>query len=279
MVTTIGGSAMKIHRGIVVGALLLTAGFLSVGGMVKDLLLTDVKSPGVQQRGLLHDLREIAAKDGRLDYLVLGDSVALGKGSAKEEGYGYWVAEYLKDNGIDVHLDNRAVSGQTSDQLLRSLGDRDLLSQIERSDLISITIGGNDLLKVVLHHENPLDALKKFRHIQDRYRDNLHAILEQIRLHNPRAPILITSLYNPVEPEEPYFPIVQKLLKQWNAGMKEVVRTYPDASVIDVDRRLPPNDRNWLADEIHPNDWGYQLMAKGMLESIRGKVSEAVSEQ
>ena len=145
--------------------------------------------------------------------------------------------------------------------------------------MISITIGGNDLLKVVLHHENPLDALKKFRHIQDRYRDNLHAILEQIRLHNPRAPILITSLYNPVEPEEPYFPIVQKLLKQWNAGMKEVVRTYPDASVIDVDRRLPPNDRNWLADEIHPNDWGYQLMAKGMLESIRGKVSEAVSEQ
>lgn len=279
MVTTIGGSAMKIHRGIVVGALLLTAGFLSVGGMVKDLLLTDVKSPGVQQRGLLHDLREIAAKDGRLDYLVLGDSVALGKGSAKEEGYSYWVAEYLKDNGIDVHLDNRAVSGQTSDQLLRSLGDRDLLSQIERSDLISITIGGNDLLKAVLHHENPLDALKKFRHIQDRYRDNLHAILEQIRLHNPRAPILITSLYNPVEPEEPYFPIVQKLLKQWNAGMKEVVRTYPDASVVDVDRRLPPNDRNWLADEIHPNDWGYQLMAKGMLESIRGKVSEAVSEQ
>ena len=41
--------------------------------------------------------------------------------------------------------------------------------------------------------------------------------------------------------------------------------------MIDVDRRLLPDDRNWLADEIHPNDRGYQLMAEGMLEIIRGE--------
>lgn len=269
---------MKIHRLILIGALLLMSGFIAVGLLAKD-NLSKAKPSGMEQKGFLQELRDIAAKDGKLDYLVLGDSVALGKGSAKEEGYGYWVAEYLKGKGFDVRLDNRAVSGQTSDQLLDTLENGELLDHIRQSDLISITIGGNDLLKVVLHHGNPLEALRDFRNIQSRYLNNLQAILQKIRQINPRAPILITSLYNPVEPEEPYFPLVRKLLNQWNEGMREVVHTYPAATVIDVDRRLLPNERNWLADEIHPNDWGYQLMAKDMLESIGGNVSEIAPDQ
>ena len=193
------------------------------------------KSPG--ERGLLRELREIAAKEGRLDYLVLGDSVALGKGSVKEAGYGYWVAEYLKGNGSMFISTTGLYRGRRRTNCFDPLGIATCCRQIESSDLISITIGGNDLLKELLHRGNPLDALKEFRHIQDRYRDNLRAILEQIRLHNPRAPVLITSLYNPVEPEEPYFPIVRKLIIQWNAGMKEVARDIPRH---DGDRCGPP---------------------------------------
>jgi len=274
MATTIGVSVVNIQRGIVIGSLLLMVGFVCFWGLANGIQSPETKPSSVEQRGLLEELRNIAGKDGRLDYLVLGDSVALGKGSVKEDrGYGYWVAEYLKREGIEVHLDNLAVSGQTSDQLLQSLEDRDLLAKIRQSDLISITIGGNDLLKAVLRHGNPFDALMDFQHIQKRYLDNLQSILERIRRHNPQAPVLITSLYNPVEPEEPYFPIARKLLQKWNAGMKKVVHAYPAAAVIDVDRRLLPDNRNWLADEIHPNDRGYQLMAEGMLETIRGKVS------
>lgn len=261
-----------MRRVITIGALLIAAGYIGLRAMMN----VPSEPSSAEQKGLLQELRKIASEEGGLDYLVLGDSVALGKGSVKESGYGYWVAEYLKGEGIDVHLDNRAVSGQTSDQLLRSLDDGDLLTRIRESDLISITIGGNDLLKEVLRSGNPFDALMDFRHIKARYLDNLEAILERIRKVNAHAPVLITSLYNPVEPEEPYFQIARKLLDQWNEGMKEVARNYPATAVIDVDRRLLPDDRNWLADEIHPNDRGYQLMAEGLLEIIRGKVSGAV---
>ena len=259
-----------------IGAILLVAGSVCMWGLTNNIHSMKAKPSIADQKGFLLELRNNAAKDERLDYLVLGDSVALGKGSAKQEGYGYRVAEYLEGEGINVHLDNRAVSGQTSEQLLQSLEDRDLLTIIGQSDLISITIGGNDLLKAALQRGDPVDALMDFRHIQRRFLDNLQAILEKIRRHNSRAPILITSLYNPVGPEEPYFPIVSKLLDQWNEGMKEVVGAFPAAAVIDVDRRLIPDDRNWLADEIHPNDWGYQLMAEGLLEVLRGKVSGLV---
>ncbi len=261
-----------MRRVMAIGAVLLATGFAGLWALLGPSKPADIPREG----GFLRELRKIAAEEGRLDYLVLGDSVALGKGSVKEAGYGYWVAEYLKGEGIDVHLDNRAVSGQTSDQLLRSLDNRDLLAKVRESDLISITIGGNDLLKELLLRGNPVDALMEFRHIQNRYLNNLRAILEKIRACNLRAPVLITSLYNPLGPEEPYFSVVRKRIIQWNQGMKEVARDYPATTVIDVDRRLLPDDRNWLADEIHPNDRGYQLMAEGLLEIIRGEMSGVV---
>ncbi|GAA5344582.1 lysophospholipase L1-like esterase [Planifilum fimeticola] len=274
MVKTIGVSVVNKRRVIAIGTCLLVAAVFIV-------LWVPVHNPPKpssteQEGGFLQALRRIASEDGRLDYLVLGDSVALGKGSKKEAGYGYWVAEYLKGEGIDVHLDNRAVSGQTSDQLLKSLDDRDLLASVRQSDLISITIGGNDLLKEVLRSGNPVKALRNFWHIQKRYTDNLEAILDKIRRNNPHAPVLITSLYNPVEPEEPYFQTARRLLDRWNEEMKKVASTHPATEVIDVDRLLLPDERDWLADEIHPNDRGYQLMAEGLLEIIRGKVSGAV---
>ncbi|MGF7089189.1 lysophospholipase L1-like esterase [Kroppenstedtia sanguinis] len=231
------------------------------------------------QENILTQLREKAKEKAELNYLVLGDSVARGFGSEKSDSHGYssLVAKELAKDQIPLQLINRGVIGQTSKQLTGYIQTPNIQQEIREADLISLTIGGNDLLKAALQDHDPLRILTDFDQIQSRYKKNLDTILTEIRAHNRKAPILITSLYNPVLPDEPYFKISNRLLKNWNIGMKEVAYSYRLTHVVDVTERLIAGKGNWLSDEIHPNDRGYRWMAEGILDEIRANRSVSAS--
>lgn len=75
-------------------------------------------------------------------YVALGDSITTGDGLAgSEQAFPEIVAE---ETGYD--LTNLAVSGATSQDLLETLSDDRASDAVEGADLITITIGGNDLM-------------------------------------------------------------------------------------------------------------------------------------
>lgn len=236
----------------------------------------------VSNENILSSLKEKAQGRTDLNYLVLGDSVARGFGSKKTGPHGYssLVTKGLAQDEIPLKLINRGVVGQTSKQLVDYIKKPEIQQEIRKADLISLTIGGNDLLKVALQEKDPLSVLSGFDRIQSRYQRNLSGILKEIRALNGDAPILVTSLYNPVLPDQSYYPVSNRLLKNWNIGMKKAAYQYRLTHVVDVSDRLQAGKGNWLSDEIHPNDRGYKRMAEGILEEIRAsRLTSATASQ
>ncbi|QKG84922.1 hypothetical protein GXN76_10875 [Kroppenstedtia pulmonis] len=224
----------------------------------------------VHDVNILSSLKRSAKEKGTLNYLVLGDSVARGMGSQKPvQGYGSLVAKGLGKEEISLKLINKGVSGQTSGKLAEYLQTPDIQEKIEEADLISLTIGGNDLVKVALDDQNLISVWNKFNSIQKDYGKNLTRILADIRRWNPDAPIILTTLYNPLSPDVAFYRISNSLLNNWNDTMKQTANRYPLTHVVDIHQRLQELQGNWLADQIHPNNKGYRMIAEGILDEIR----------
>ena len=84
----------------------------------------------------------LAAGGEQKSYVALGDSITTGYGLAENEtGFARQVAD---SNGYT--LTNLAKDGATSSMLLTSLSDSEVSSAIASADLITVTIGGNDLM-------------------------------------------------------------------------------------------------------------------------------------
>ena len=84
----------------------------------------------------------LAAGGEQKSYVALGDSITTGYGLAENEtGFAKQVAG---SNGYT--LTNLAQDGATSSMLLTSLSDSEVSSAIASADLITVTIGGNDLM-------------------------------------------------------------------------------------------------------------------------------------
>ena len=87
----------------------------------------------------------LAAGGEQKSYVALGDSITTGYGLAKNEtGFARQVADR---NGYT--LTNLAQDGATSSMLLTSLSNSEVSSAIASADLITITIGGNDLMNAL----------------------------------------------------------------------------------------------------------------------------------
>ena len=86
-----------------------------------------------------------AAEEDAPFYLVLGDSIGYGSGlsNAKEAVYGKIVAD---TNGYAYA--NDAIPGYTTQALLRLMQTDDVKADIAKADIISISIGGNNFLRL-----------------------------------------------------------------------------------------------------------------------------------
>src|SRR5262245_30005409 len=83
-----------------------------------------------------------------LTYVALGDSIAAGAG---DNGPGGYVGRYrdaaATDLGVAITLQNLAVGGSTSGNLLSALTtDGGVQAAVAGADLVTFDIGGNDLL-------------------------------------------------------------------------------------------------------------------------------------
>lgn len=208
------------------------------------------------------------ATDDKPFYLVLGDSIAYGSGlgNAPEACYGKIVAD---TNGYEYV--NHAVPGHTTTNLINRLGQPEVIADLEKADIISISIGGNDFLLGNLIGLI-FDAIVKndytqFDKIAENFYTNFSTIVDIINDHNEDAVILMQTLYNPQSGylRAPY----QEAADRLNAEIVRFAQENPgEIIIVDVGTALGDDLANYAGDEIHPSVKGNEVIAQTILDTL-----------
>lgn len=204
-------------------------------------------------------------------YVSFGDSLAHGYPyymDNKSYSYTDFIYQHLETQhevNVKVNYINYGTSGYTSTDLINQINKEDVALNISNADVITINIGGNDMLKAinkygVKNYQSILDSI-------DVYSDNLVKILSRFRELNPNAKIYISSLFNPLlsgtgdvdfERSDQIIVYINKII--YNVAKPYNVR-YIDVSMLFKGHEYGTPD-SWFHDKIHPNKKGYLEMSK-----------------
>ena len=160
-----------------------------------------------------------------LNVTSVGDSLTQGVGDSTDSGgYVPYLEKLLEstDGVKDADFHNYGVRGNRTDQLLKKIKTDEVKSSIEKSDVVMITIGGNDVMKIFKQNLSKL-KLDVFQQEQIAYQERLKEILDTIREYNPDAGIVLVGLYNPFNT---WFSDIEEVKKSLVVGMKEVVKCW-----------------------------------------------------
>lgn len=229
-------------------------------------------------------------EDKRMEILRLsavGDSLTEGIGDTTHTG-GYvplLQTDLSEHYRIDVvQAENFGKSGDRSDQILKRIKkNEDMQNSIRKADVILVTVGGNDLMKVIQSQIFNKLSIKKFVKPREKYQKELEKMYTEIRVLNPNAPIYQLGIYNPFYKSFSEIEEMQEIVDYWNEGSKEFVDAQENAFFVPIndeiynglpelgtstsgttDSSLSKNALNDLIseeDSFHPNNLGYQIIA------------------
>jgi lysophospholipase L1-like esterase len=210
-----------------------------------------------------------------LHIVAAGDSLTQGVGDSTDSG-GYipYLGEHLESEKTirNANFDNFGVRGNRTDQLLKRLEEKNVQSSVEKADLIILTIGGNDLMKVVKENFSNL-RLNQFHNEKKIFADQLQEIFKVIRSQNQQAPIVLVGLYNPFYNWFADVKEMNQIVDDWNRESNSIVEQDGNAYFVDIHDIFLNSEENLLyTDYFHPNDRGYQLIA----DRIYGLLDEEV---
>ncbi|MCM3573762.1 MULTISPECIES: SGNH/GDSL hydrolase family protein [Mesobacillus] len=215
-----------------------------------------------------------------LHIVAAGDSLTQGVGdSTNTGGYIPYLAEQLeKEKTIkNANFDNFGVRGNRTDQLLKRLKNKDIQSSVKEADLVILTIGGNDLMKVVKENFSSL-KLNHFKTEQKLFAKQLQEIFLAIRNQNQEAPIVLVGLYNPFYNWFADVKEMNQIVDEWNGQSLSIVAQDGNAYFVDIHDIFLNNEENLLyTDYFHPNDLGYQLIADRIYEILDEQVIDSMS--
>jgi acyl-CoA thioesterase-1 len=173
--------------------------------------------------------------------LFLGDSLTAGYGIAQKDAYPALVEQALQKDGYAVQALNAGISGSTT-----SSGPSRLRYHLkEKPDILVLALGANDGLRGL-----PTEEIRK----------NLIAAIEIAR--EQRLKILLAGMKIP-----PYYG--ERYAQTFEAIFPELSKRYNIPLVpFLLDQIAGEPDLN-LADGVHPNEKGHQLMAKMIATALR----------
>lgn len=241
------------------------------------------KQEGQQSQPIVDFINDLLpfTKSHSIHYIALGDSLTRGIGD-EEDKYGFTgrLASYLEEQPIieKVHFDNRGKNGRRSDQLLNLLKRGHYDEELKKANLISITLGGNDVMKIVKSDVFNLKE-KMFMEALDPFEKRYMEIITEIRARNNHAPILIVGFYNPFSIITDDTAAFDGILSAWNDTIEKVANEDINACFVPVADLFTSNDDLvYHTDFFHPNTNGYKRMMKRVIERLRSCNIEQMSD-
>lgn len=225
-----------------------------------------------------------------LNYIAVGDSLTEGVGDLTNQGG--FVPLLSGDLGdyfnATVNTENYGVSGNTSQQILtRMTENKEITEQLKKANLMTLTVGGNDVLAVIRKNLANL-KVSSFKKPARQYQERLRKILDLARKDNQDLPIFVLGIYNPFYLNFQELTEMQTVINDWNKKTQEVVDDYDHVYFVPINDLLYKgvdgkegivqstgeqttivNDALFSGDHFHPNNTGYQIMSDAVMETIR----------
>lgn len=208
--------------------------------------------------------------DEHTRYLALGDSLTAGYGAdPASNGYAYILYQQgVFDTAVRTLYANASVPGVTSADVLAYQ-----VPQVSRfkPDVITMTFGGNDLLKILEENADPVEVITQ-------YGNNLFMVLGNLCAQTPQPHIFIGNLYDVPLPDER----VPVAIAYFNQTVSNVVGfasfLFSPCQIRVADVHAAFDGRSGLLsierhgakwDEIHPTNAGYRAMAEAFKQVIQ----------
>ncbi|GAA5346444.1 lysophospholipase L1-like esterase [Planifilum fimeticola] len=212
-------------------------------------------------------------------YVAFGDSITAGYSAPRRRGFVDMLGFRLGSRFPRVRVANCGKKGATSGDLLFYMTFSPFFhSALRRADLMTLWIGGNDLLHAYLKmilFRHP-DAIPRSMH---RYGHHLDRLIGVIRRAN-RSPLLLLNLYNPfplsplaVHRVEVMNAIIDGVASRWNIPVIDIHDRFlgREPFLIDGFRTGSLSDYRLLGENpIHPNGEGHRVIAEAVWEKING---------
>jgi lysophospholipase L1-like esterase/PKD repeat protein len=232
-------------------------------------------------------------------YLALGDSLTTGEEASanndNQPGYPDMLVALLRNEHPNSNFINVGVSGETSTSILTN-GQLDqaiaaIASEREagrRVGLVTLSIGGNDVVDVLLGNSDGEVALQQFGANLETIISRLQATLND-PYDTPQCDILLMTYYNPY-PNLPIPPSGEKLADIWTPRFNTVIKTvaarhnlpvaevyarfvgneaeltFVNPAIYDDKTLVSPSNPNFERDlDYHPRAAGHQAIAEEFL--------------
>ncbi|WP_281974458.1 SGNH/GDSL hydrolase family protein [Halobacillus litoralis] len=239
----------------------------------------DTLSDGLRDvfTSVIESARHFLVKDD-IQIVAVGDSLTQGVGDSTENGGYVGILEETFNSNKEaetINIANYGKRGNRTDQLLERLENEEISNSLRSADLVLLTIGANDVMKVVENNFTSLNY-QDFVQEQEGYEERLHLIIQKVRALNQDAPIYLLGLYNPFDKYFNNIPELGQIMGDWNAISKQVIDNYDNATFIPIRDLFEGSEEEllWEEDNFHPNERGYKLMAERVLEYIREDIEQ-----
>ena len=226
----------------------------------------------------------------RLNYVAIGDSLTEGVGDQTNQG-GFipLLSNAISEiSDVNVVSQNFGVAGNTSTQIYKRMTkEKKIQSAIKKADVITITVGGNDVMKVIRTQLTNLTE-QSFEKPAQTYQKQLTEIFDFIRDNNPNAQVYVLGIYNPFYLNFPDITEMQDIINHWNQTTQETIAQQKQMYFVPINDLLYQgvngskgvttsdgevqtitNNALFEEDHFHPNNIGYQIMSDAVAEAYK----------
>jgi lysophospholipase L1-like esterase len=263
----------SVITGVVALLLVSIVGFLTINGGLPAAKALDTGGNG--------------GDGGTIHLAAVGDSLTHGVGDTTHQG-GY-VALIAQDMQVatnrKVLTSNYGVTGDTSLQIQKRVRQQNKLrADVKAADVITMTVGGNDLMHLLQQNMLSINTKDVTKGIA-RFQKHLRSLLADVRALNPDAPIYVFGIYNPFYV---YFPNITKMqtsVQRWNKQTEQTLTKMNKVYYVDIDSVLSKgngqkkassakkqkavNNLIYGKDHFHPNNAGYEQMTTQLWDVMK----------
>ncbi|WLR50804.1 SGNH/GDSL hydrolase family protein [Bacillus tianshenii] len=213
-----------------------------------------------------------------LEIVAIGDSLTQGVGDSTDSGgYVGIIKNTLNDNENNqkVKVENFGKRGNRTDQLLKRMEKKEIDAAIKEADIVLITIGANDVMKIVKENFTNLNY-EDFTKEQEGYKVRLREIFSKVTAANPDAKVYLLGIFNPFDKYFNNIKELDQIMRDWNKISENVTNEYSNVTFIPIADLFHNTEENLLykEDNFHPNENGYKKMAERVLEYIKPEIAQ-----